>query len=88
MKQLNMTIQIDPQFTANDWQMYTCSMDCTEAANSINRVLKEAVNSGVDRYAVETLVHREMGRQAKFGAADSEPYWFLEQILNECFGNE
>lgn len=86
MKRLNMSITIDPAFTAEDWQLYTSSMDCVPAANSLNKALKEAVNSGANREDVEKLVNKEMNRLRNFGAIDSEPRWFLEDVLDQIFG--
>lgn len=88
MKRLNLKLIVDPVFTAEDWQLFTCSMDCSAAANSLNKALKEAINSGVDRRTTRSLVHREMNNLSKFGAADSEPLWFLEQILDSVYGSQ
>lgn len=88
MKRLNISVQIDPQFTADDWQLYTSTMDCTDVANQLNTKLKELVNENIKtRGCIEDEMYKLMNKLASFGAADWEPFHFFKQILDKCFGD-
>ena len=85
---LNMHIQIDPQFSADDWQLLTRSMDCSKVAEKLNHELKIIVNGNNARSIVEKHMHQWMAKFAEYGANDTEPIWFLEQVIDEIYGNQ
>ena len=88
MKRLNMTVNVDPTFTADDWQLYTSNEGSAEAAVELNTALKEAVAKYTERCDVEDAMHTAMGKLRNFGASDSEPRWFLQDILDKLYGAE
>lgn len=83
---LNMRVHIEPAFTADDWQLYTASTDCSKVAEKLNYELKIIVNGGNERFQVEKHMHQWMQKFSEYGAYDSEPVWFLKQVLDEIYG--
>lgn len=87
MKNLNMRVHIEPTFTAEEWQLFTASMDCAKVAEKLNYELKIVVNGGNERFQVEKHMEQWMRKFAEYGAYDSEPIWFLQQVLDEIYGD-
>jgi hypothetical protein len=86
MKRLNPTVKIDPKFTADDWQLFTASMNCNGAARKLNTTLRQAVNKkGSTAFEVRLEMHPVMRELSKFGANDSEPQWLLASVLDEVY---
>ena len=85
MRNLNMTVKIDPKFSAEDWQLYTASMKCTRVANSLNKSLKTLVNNGNTREYVYDSMITIMAHYSNYGAYDTEPIWFLDCVLNQVY---
>jgi hypothetical protein len=88
IKNLNIVYKIDPQFTADQWQLYTASKDCTEASVELNEILRSRVNGGLNREEVTQCMHRAMKKLSDYGAYDSEPTWFLENVLDVIYGRD
>lgn len=86
MNNLGIRYNITAKFTASEWQLFTASMDCQDAANKLNAALEHAVNSGWSRYEVEDYMDRVMVKLREFGAADSEPSYFLYEVLDRIYG--
>jgi len=99
----NLTIQrvvkINVGFTADQWQLYhdvevvAFGKEGAEtyracAAAGLNVALSSAVNNGCDRREVEHQVHTAMRAFREYGSLDSEPIRFLQQALDEIFGEE
>ena len=72
-------------FTADQWQLYTASMDCSKAAEALNLQLQKAVNSGMDRERVRDHMDVVMSRLSGYGAADTEPEVTLLKALERMF---
>jgi hypothetical protein len=85
IKNLNMVWTIDPQFTADQWKLYTASMDCNEAAKELNAALLAQVKSGLNREQANVSMHNVMRKFAAYGAVDSEARWFLQDVLDEIY---
>lgn len=79
-------ITIKLELTADDWQLYTASTNCTKAAMALNKAIETAVNTGLSRYEVERAANVAMRANDKYGATDTEPRWVLNDILDEVFG--
>lgn len=90
MKNLEITrvVKIKALFTADQWQLYTSSMDCGNAADILNLTLNYHVNQGHDRKTVESEMYKVMNQYSKYGATDSEPIWFLQDVLDRIYGEE
>lgn len=86
MKRLNPTVKIDPKFTAEDWQLFTVSMNCNPAARKLNTALRQAVNKkGSTAFEVRVAMCPVMMELSEFGANDSEPQWLLAKVLDEVY---
>jgi hypothetical protein len=82
---LQTRVTITPTFSANDWQLYTYSVPCDEAAVKLNQALAEAVNAGLTRAEVEKRMDVAMFELRTFGAADTEPRYVLAEALDHVF---
>lgn len=85
---LNMTrvvTTIDPQFTAQDLQLYK-NEKSDECAAAINHVLKVSVNSGHDRRATLYALGQVLHTYRECGATDTEPYWVIREAIDAIFG--
>lgn len=73
--------------SADDWQLFTVSMDCDKAAKALNRAASEGLSMPT---ATEAFVHWEAvsDQWAKYGAADSEPRWVMRDLIGQVFGEE
>ena len=87
MRNLTVTKQIKVNFTAEQWDLYTHAKDCTVAASELNRALESSFNRGATRTEVYNDVYEVMKRNSSYGAGDSEPIYFVEDVLNELYLN-
>jgi hypothetical protein len=72
--------------TASAWDLYTHSMDCTEAANALTAALKVAIadvaeNGTPTHRAMKAHMYPVMDQYADFGASDTEPRVAAECVL-------
>ena len=74
------------KLTGSDWQLFTASMDCTKAAQTLNTAFKKLVNDGMTRQEVQEGMQPIMSRLSDYGAADSEPTHTLLDLLDMVFG--
>lgn len=83
----NVTIEknVTITLTAEDWELYTASMDCGGAANAINQVIEASFNSGKSKAEVMKAVLSMMKVYSKFGALDSEPLRKLDSLLSTLY---
>lgn len=84
MIRLNKSVQIDPRFSWVDWGLYEVPMS-VGAANDLNTLLKELVNSGNTQDQVLETMLSKMEDLRGFGASDTEPMQFLEAVLKEIY---
>lgn len=86
---VNKTIKIYARFTADEWCLYTASLEkdhVDRCANHLNGLLEYYVNSGMVRKDVEGNLHYTMKRIEWCGAYDTEARKFLTTVLNEIYG--
>ena len=72
--------------TADQWELYTAIFNCNKAARALNSAFKRLVNSGMDRVKVYHEMAKVMDKYSAYGAADSEPYYVLEDLLKAVYG--
>lgn len=80
---------VDAQFTPEQWSLYTnddVPGEVSKVATRLNNTLRLQVNAGGTRTEVETAMQECMTRFAKYGADDSEPHHFLNEVLDEIYG--
>lgn len=80
--------RVDVNLTADQWGLFTHSMDCTEAADALNRAVEDNVNLGFDREEVEEEVYKVMNTYSDYGANDTEPRTVLTNIIDELYAEE
>lgn len=86
MEKFKLRHNVQVNYSADDWDLYT-SVDSVElAALALNRCFEESVNGGLARGEVERAMHRKMMEFRHFGASDSEPYYVLDRLLDKTFG--
>ena len=73
---------------AEQWQLFTCSMDCDQAAEHINRSIERSFNQGDSREVCQKKALEAMKMNSKYGAMDSEPLWVLEDLIDFLYQKE
>lgn len=81
---LRKNVQVN--YDADDWDLYTETPGVDLAALSLNRCFEESVNKGLTRSEVESAMGRKMTEFRHFGCSDSEPEYVLQSLLNKTFG--
>ncbi len=78
-------ITAEVSLTPEQWQLYS-SMDCSEAADALNRAAEDAIASSSNDYEALKKLHVVMNKYRSFGACDSEPLYVAEDLMFEAFG--
>ena len=87
MNNLKIRKNISVNFTADQWELYTESMNCSAAVYTLNEYLEHLVNEGeYDKKTVLNKMMEKMRNFSSYGACDSEPIYFLETVLEEIYG--
>ena len=73
--------------TAEQWQLYTASMDCVLTARLINSNVAKIINAASDKDQAYRRACEVLDKYADFGASDSEPRYVLRNVLAEFFGD-
>lgn len=71
--------------SADDWDLYTSSMDCSQAAQAINEAIQTAFNRGDSEAEVRRRATAVMQQYADYGAMDTEPRGMLEAVLEYLY---
>lgn len=74
--------------SADDWGLFTASMDCDKVAEKLNNTFVACVNQGLDVHQTRTKMAHIMSLNSKFGAADSEPNYTLRELINLVFNTD
>jgi hypothetical protein len=83
---LAMKSSIDPTFPAEDWQLFSDKEGVVHAVNDLNATLRACYNSGSSKADTYRAMCSVMHHYSKFGAEDTEPIQFLEDILDDIYG--
>ena len=87
IRNLTKIVSIRADFTADQWGLFTCSMDCGPAAANLNYTLETAVNDRDNtRSDVYRIISNAMSKWADYGATDSEPEHFVGRVLDDIYG--
>ena len=73
--------------TAEDWQLYTGSMDCSWAAQELNKAAKKALNADTIEEA-HSIFEKAQMEYRTFGAFDTEPRDVFAELAAKLFGDE
>lgn len=87
MKNVIIKRTIKLQLTAEQWQLYTSSMDCRMAARTINSKVARIINAASDKDQAYRNACEVLNLYSDFGASDSEPRYVLRKVLAEFFGD-
>lgn len=82
MKNVSVHKRITVNLTPEQWQLYTASMNCSIAADELNRLFEQSFNSGKLRKEVRAIMEKRMSDLSSFGAYDTEPLAILEDLLD------
>lgn len=84
------TVMVVPQYTAEEWELFSCSMDCSEAVKALNLCLivgaQDIVANGAsvsDAYTKHC--YPVMRSMQNFGALDTEPRGVMWDTLRKFF---
>ena len=86
-------------YSAEQWELYTCSMNCNEAAKALNIALDTALKIHIPKLAgiatrqqiavsIMDDVGEVMSEYSRYGAYDTEPRAFLRSILYKKIGDD
>ena len=81
-------VKAQVNLTADQWQLFTASMDCTEAAESLNRMAEIAIASSSNSREAMRRMANTINKYSDFGAADSEPIYVMRRLFAEAYGQE
>lgn len=73
--------------TAEDWDLYTATEDCSVAAEYLSQTLVSALQLPTANEARQ-MMYAAMNEVRKFGAFDTEPRAILEGILGREYENQ
>jgi len=87
MENLKVRKNISVNFTGDQWELYTESMNCSAAVYTLNEYLEHLVNEGqYDKKTVLNKMFDKMKDFSSYGACDSEPIWFIQKVVEEIYG--
>lgn len=72
-------------YTADQWELYTCMEGAEFVAKELNTVLQGCFDNNLDGATTQKLMLKVMVRNADFGADDSEPHYHLREQLRKHF---
>ena len=88
----NLTIEtkriVSVNFSADQWGLLTYSFHRNEiesVANQLNNMLEEYINEDFCQQETRKGMHNLMAELSKYGAIDTEPREFLDQVLAEIY---
>lgn len=95
---ITQSLNIECEFTVDDWELYSTEDCCgekkgifstsEEACKDLNFQLETFVNSGYKKALTRKYMQHIMNGVASYGAADTEPMGFLEDVLDRIYGKD
>jgi predicted TIM-barrel enzyme len=87
MRNLSITrvVRISARMTAEDWQLYTSKPGADRVAHALNALLEFHVADGKTKDEIREVMLVVMRGLSDFGAYDTEPCAYLDQLLEEIF---
>ena len=85
--QIRRVIEVDAEFTAEQWGLYTTMPGAEYVARDLNHGLGISVKAHGTREGARAAIYLRMHQHREFGALDSEPCAFLEQVLDYIWGH-
>lgn len=88
MKGLVVNKLVEVRFTADQYELFTTSKDCTEAAAALNKIIETTVNGNMTRREAYDSISRVQAHYADYGAYDTEPSSLIRGILDTIYREE
>lgn len=85
MKNVTKKVVLEVNLTGDQWELFTNSMDCTEATTALNSTFNLLSAAGATKDVFRKEMESVMSKYSEFGASDSEPRWKLEDLLEMQF---
>lgn len=73
--------------TPDEWDLYTNSKDCTEAAAALNAAAEQAIADSQDAGEAMRKFSPTMYKWRSFGAYDTEPQYVAAHLFAKVFGS-
>jgi hypothetical protein len=88
---LAVAMQITIPTTADEWELYTTSMDCTEAAEALTQAVVNALTDPYEMTVYQRFkkhVDPVMFKYRNVGASDTEPRCRARQVFRQAYGDD
>lgn len=87
MRNMKLTVSVECNLTADQWQLYDKN-GRDFAAQELNATFAAAVNSGARKSDIMPAMRPVMKKWEDLGAADSEAYHTIEDMMEVAFVKE
>jgi hypothetical protein len=87
MKNVTVTRTFKVELTANQWALYDM-IGRDAAARALNRMAEEALNTCTTKGEAAQVIAAAQDKYSNFGAADSEGYDVMDELLAVAFPRE
>jgi hypothetical protein len=87
MKNVTVTRTFKVELTANQWALYDM-IGRDAAARALNRMAEEALNTCTTTGEAAQVIAAAQDKYSNFGAADSEGYDVMDELLAVAFPRE
>ena len=78
----------DISYTAEDYQLFDDMPGVNEVSKLLNMTIMQGFNDGLSRSDLNHVVWNVQSHNSNFGAADTEPNWFISDILDKLYGSD
>jgi len=86
LKVVSVSAAVDCSLTAEQWDLYTTTKNCGDAAFEINREVCKCARECPNKQSFLTAMFRVLAKYSDYGAYDSEPCWVLRCVAAEIYG--
>ncbi len=84
--EITRSFKIKATFTAEEWRLFTESMDCEYVTRILNEQLVLSCGTHSDRNETEREMEGIMSQFSHFGASEAEPREHLTHVLDYIYG--
>lgn len=83
---VTMKAEVNVNLTAEQWQLYTRSMKCDNAARSLNARMNKLFRTCDTPEEIQDGMWSVQSMYSSYGAIDTEPSYVIRCIIREVFG--
>lgn len=84
---MKIEMKVKVTLSADEWDLYTTSMKCGNAAKGLNAAASKALSCGDSDEAYRIFREAQLA-WADYGAYDSEPSWVFAKLHQRVFGGD